>query len=86
MAQAVGVLVEVLQRRGLGADIAPAQRIALVALDPDDPLSLEVHGDAAAGLAQRAGAMDDAFDASGCPSPRMRWRGRRQPCRGARLR
>jgi hypothetical protein len=51
MAQAVGILVQVSQRRGLCADVTQAERVALVATNRGDLRLLHPHLDSAAGLA-----------------------------------
>ena len=51
MAQAVGIFLQVLERRGLRADLTPAERIALVAANRGNPSVLHLHFDSAAGLA-----------------------------------
>jgi hypothetical protein len=51
MAQAVGIFVKVLQRRGLGADPTPAERVALVAANGGNSIVFHPHFDSAAGLA-----------------------------------
>ncbi len=61
MTQAVGIFVQVFERRGLRADLTPAERVALVAANRCNPFVLHLHFDSAAGFAQGAGPMNDAF-------------------------
>jgi hypothetical protein len=51
VAQAIGVLVQVFQRSGLGADVAAAGRVSLVALDLANAPAVHVDGNPATGLA-----------------------------------
>ena len=53
-AQALRVFVEVLEGDGLGADVAMAQRVVLVALDGGDMAIPDLNGHAAHGFAQMA--------------------------------
>src|SRR5262249_35435898 len=48
----IGVVVHVGERGRLGADVPAAERIGVVAADGDDPVSLDLDGDAAHRLAQ----------------------------------
>jgi hypothetical protein len=57
LAQTIRVFVQVLQRHGLGADVAARERVGIVALDRDDPAALHLEGQAADGLAQVAHAV-----------------------------
>jgi len=54
-AQPVGIVVELGQRRRLGADVAAAERVVVVAADRDDPLALDLDRDAAHRLAEMTG-------------------------------
>lgn len=58
-AQAVGIVLDILQRHGLGADMAPAERIERIALDREDALDFGLDGQAADGFAQVAGTVMD---------------------------
>jgi hypothetical protein len=51
MAQTVGILVQVLECRGLRADLTPAERVAFVAANGGNLSVLQLHFDSAAGLA-----------------------------------
>ena len=64
-AEPVGVLVELLERRALGADEAVAEHV--VAVPPDALDGVVAHRDfeAAPGLAQRAGAVVDGVGLGG---------------------
>ena len=55
-AQPIRVLVQVLERHRLGADVAAAERIVVVAPDREDAIALDADGDAAHRLAEVAGA------------------------------
>ncbi len=59
-AEPVGVGLQVLQRDPLGADVAARERVELVATDRQDPRSLDLDGQPAAGLAQVARAVHGA--------------------------
>ena len=54
--QAVGVVVELAERRALGAEVALAPHVGAVAADAHDALALGLDLEAAHGLAQRAGS------------------------------
>ena len=56
-AQAVRVFVQVFERHRLGADVAGAKHVGLVAANADDFLVLDLDLQAAAGLAQRANSV-----------------------------
>src|SRR5690606_19535303 len=57
LAQAVGVLVQVLERGPLRAQVAVAEHVEAVAPDADDLAVADGDVEAAAGLAQRTGAL-----------------------------
>jgi hypothetical protein len=61
MPQAVGILVQVFECRGLRADLTPAERILLVAPDRGNPSVFHLDLDPATGFAEDAGPMNDAF-------------------------
>jgi hypothetical protein len=52
---AIRIGADVLDGRGLGTDVATAQRIVLVAAHRDDAVVFDFHHEAAAGLAEHAG-------------------------------
>jgi hypothetical protein len=58
-AQPIRIFVQVAESDGLRADVAPAQRVELVAANGADPPLLQLHLDAAARFTQGAGAIHD---------------------------
>src|SRR5262249_42110206 len=59
-AQAIGIVLEILQRDRLRAQVAAAEGILLVAADRDDLPAGDRETQAAAGFAERADALHDA--------------------------
>ena len=58
--QAVGIVVDVLERKGLGADVPPRERILLVPAHRDDRVGVvELHLEPAHRLAEGAGDVPD---------------------------
>src|SRR5262249_27120385 len=69
-AKAIGVVVEVGERRCLGADVPAAEQIVRIAADRPDLLTLDVDQDAAPGLAKRAGGdVDRSHSLAGSSDP-----------------
>ena len=69
----------VVQRVGLGAEVAAAEGVGFVAADRDDlaGAAIDLDRDAAGGLAQRAGPVDDVIRRRGCGSGHACLRGPR---------
>jgi hypothetical protein len=59
-AQAVGIVLEIAQSHGLGADVAARERVALVPAQAGDAAALELHLDPTGGLAEGAGRVSGA--------------------------
>lgn len=55
--QAIGIFVQVLQRKGFGADVTAAEGVTLVATDGDHPIALDVDLDSTHRLAERTRAV-----------------------------
>ena len=70
LAEPVRVLVDVLDRHGLRAEVAPAERVGLVAANREDRRAPHPDGDPAQGLAQVAGSIMGALDVRHAVPPR----------------